>query len=427
MQDHAIQPYWQRFGSFFLYPLSMEPLLLCVAMGILTGLSELFFTPADLFIKLVLLVVVLRYGYKVLERTARGQLDDPLDSIDHSDAGKNRPYKQFVVIATGLALAGYAAYLGGPHLGILLLFLLAMVLPANTMLLALTDDLGESISPPHLWHLMSRIGTPYLGLCACLLLLTSSSDAFLGLLAPVLPSAIIDVVAGFSGTYFTIVMFRLMGYALYQYHEVLGFSVDVDFSAQSEAIATDPGKRLAKEMTALLLAGQTADAIALLRNEVNDQPDDPTANLRLHRLLIAAPGEEAAMLTHATSWLPKLLQQGKSHQASEILEAIWQQQPDYRPPLPTHYLPLAQALFERRRYENAVRLIKGFDQRHPGHRDIAAIYLLGARLLIDQQRDETQARRILETLSAHYPDSPVAHEAQRMLDALKQLANTGNA
>lgn len=418
-----IQPYWNRFASFFLYPLAMEPLLACTALGLLSGLASLFFTPADLILQLVLVVATLRYGYKVLVRTARGYLDDGLAAIDRSSGGRNRPYKQFVVIAIGLTLCGYAASIGGPHLAMLLLVIFAMLLPANTMLLAVTDDLGESLSLPRLWALMHGIGVPYLGLCGCLLLLSSSSGALLGFLMPIVPRAAVGVVGGFVGAYFIIVMFRLMGYALYQYHDVLGLTVDVDFAGQTAAgVRDDPVRLRALQTAALLKTGCYHEAIALVRGELAEKPGDLAANLRLHRLLLAVPGQESAMLAHAGDWLPNLLRTGQARQAGDVLEAIWQQQADYRPTLGASYLPLATALLDARRYATAARLIKGFDRRFPGHADTAAIYLLGARLLIEHQRDEAQARRVLAAVRQHYPDSPAATEALRLDELLDRLA-----
>lgn len=422
-----IAPYWTRFGSFFLYPLSMDPLLVCIGLGLLSGLASMLFSLANILLELVVLVISLRYGYRVLERTARGNLDDGLADIDQSSGGKNRPYKQFVVIAIGLSLAAYSATFGGPHLAMVLLALFAMLLPANTMLLALTDDLGESISPPRLWWLMHGLGAPYLGLCACLLLLSSGSGGLLALLEPVLPDALVGLVGGFVGTYFTIVMFRLMGYALYQYHEVLGLEVDVGFENAPDRLREDPVKRRAAEVAAMLKEGRYEEAIALARDELVANPEDLPANQRLHRLLLAVPGQEAAMLAHATEWLPRLMRKGNAHQAVEVLEAIWKHQPDYQPALGVFYLPLAEAMFETRRYESAARLIRGFDRRFPGHADIPSIYLLGARLLIEHQRDEAQARRVLEALRLHFPDSTAAAEALKLLALLDRLAGAAVA
>lgn len=421
----AIPPYWSRFASFFLYPLTLEPLLVCLAIGVLSGLASLLFMLAAVAAQLLLLVASLRYGYKVLERTARGNLDDGLANIDRSTGGTYRPYKQFVVIAIGMTLVGYAASFGSLHLAMILLVFFAMLLPANTMVLALTDDLGESISPPRLWEVMHGIGVPYLGLCACLLLLSSSSGALLNLLMPVMPTALLNVFGGFLGTYFIIVMFRLMGYALYQYHEELGFAVDIGFENQSDALADDPRRQHMVAATALLRAGRYAEAIALAREQVAANPGDFAANHRLHRLLLAVPGQTAAMLAQAAEWLPSILRSARARQAVDVIEAIWQAQPDYRPSLGSYYLPLAEALFAARRYDAAARLIKGFDRSFPGHADIPAIYLLGARLLIDYRRDEAQARRVLDALRQHFPESPAAVEAGDLLAFLDRLAATG--
>ncbi|NMF97057.1 hypothetical protein GPA27_06620 [Aromatoleum toluolicum] len=422
-----IQPYWRRFGSFFLYPLSLEPLLACLGFGVLAGLAGAVFFPANLLLQLGVLVGTLRYGYKVLERTARGHLDDAQLLVHPGHGGKYLPYKQFVVIAIGLSLSAYAASIGGVHLAMVLLVFLGLLLPANTMLLALTNDLGESIAPPRLWALIHGIGMPYLGLCACLLLLSSSSAALLGWLVPVVPPMLVGALGGFLGAYFMVAMFRLMGYALYQYHDVLGLAVDVGFERQTASVARpDPAARRAAETAALIREGRFAEAIALARTELAENPGDQAANLRLHRLLCAVPGEERAMLAHAAEWLPALMRKGRERVAVDVIEAVWKHEPAYSLPLGAFILPLAQAFFDARRYAGAACLIKGFDRRFPGHADTPAVYLLGARLLIEHQRDETQARRVLAAIREHYPDSPAATEARRLGELLDRLATAAN-
>ena len=419
----TIAPYWTRLGSFFVYPLSIESLLACLGFGVLSGLATLVFAPLNLVLELLILVVTLRYGYKVLERTARGYLDDSQAFIATALSGKYLPYKQFVVIAVGLTLAAYTASIAGQHLALLLLVMLALILPANTMLLAVTDDLGESMSPPRLWAIIHGIGMPYLGLCACLLLLSSSSGALLGLLMPLVPKALVGVVAGFVGAYFIVVMFRLMGYALYQYHDALNLSVDVDFAQQQTGIAEDPAKCRAAQAANLLKEGRYDEAITLARGELTDKPGDLAANLRLHRLLLAVPGQESAMQVHASSWLPELMRANQLGLAIEVLEAIWAQQLDYLPSQAAHIRPLAEACLEARRYAGVGRLLKGFDRRFPGHADTASIYLLGARLLIEYQRDEAQARRVLDAVCTHFPDTPAAAEAVKLGELLVRLAS----
>lgn len=417
----AIPPYWQRFGSFFLYPLTAEGLLTCLGLGVLSGLSQLFFTPADLVLQLVLMVAMLRYGYKVLERTARGYLDDAMIFVESAHGGKYLPYKQFLVIAIGVCIAAYAGQLGGPNLAALWLLVFALLLPANTMLLAVSNDLGESMAPGRLWALVHGIGLPYLGLCACLLLLSMSSGALLRLLGLLIPHALTGVVAGFVGTWFVIVMFRLMGYALYQYHSALGLQVDVGFARQAGDL---PPPDPAAQAAGLLREGRHDEAIALARAALAAKPGDFAASQRLHRLLQAVPGQDQAWLEHARIWFPQVLEVGRYPQAIELLEGFWRRQQDYAVPV-EQVLPLARACCEGRRYDSAARLLKGFDRRFPGHAEIPAAYVLGARLLIEHGRDEAQARRVLAAVRQHYPDSPAARDAQALGELLDRLGAVG--
>jgi len=116
----------------------------------------------------------------------------------------------------------------------------------------------------------------------------------------------------------------------------------------------------------------------------------------------------------------------KERQAADVIEAIWKVQADYRPALAASIQPLAEAFIETRRYDCAARLLKGFDQRFPGHADTPAIYLLGARLLIEHQRDEAQARRVLDAVRQHYPESKAAAEAVKLGELLDRLAGVAS-
>jgi len=418
----AIPPYWTQFGSFFLYPLRGEALLVCAGFGLLSGLaSPLFFIGlVGPLVELLVLVLILRYGYGVLERTARGYLNSNpvfLES-DHNWT----PYKQLAVIVAGVVSLIFMAGIAGFHVAMILLVLFLMLLPANIMILAVTNDIVESMSPPRLWDVAHGIGLPYLGLCACLLLLSGSGSALQGLLIPVIPMAFIMVMVGFVNAYFMIVMFRLMGYTLYQYHEILGFDADVAFDRQDPAVSgKNPAEQAAEHFAGLIKEGHFDEAIALTREEIARDPDDTGANQRLHRLLLAMPDRQEEMLKHAIRWLPVLLRKKQDRQAAEVLETVWKYQPDLMPTVANHILPLAQAYFEMRHFESAGRLINGFDRRFPGHRDIPAVYLIGARLLIDHMREEAQARRLLDMILTRFPDNPIAPEATRLIALLDRL------
>lgn len=424
----AITPYWNCFGSFFRYPLAAEPLMMCVLFGVLAGGSGVLFPPLNLLAFLGVFVASLRHAYKVLELTARGHLDAAGATVESVHGGKYLPYKQLFVILLGITLCAFAAGIGGPHFALLLFALFALLLPASIMILAVTNDLGQAITPSRLLGLMRSIGLPYLGLCACLFLLSASNGAVINLLAPKVHRGLLGGLAGLVGSYFLLVMFRLMGYALYQYHRVVGIDVDLGFDEQTgEGIALDPEQLRAEAIGLALREGRFQEGIRLAQEAVTATPDSFAANQRLHRLLLAIPGETAAMARHAQGWLRQLLTVGQAREALEILQTLWKHQPGWLPDAPEMILPLAQAAFDTRRYPLSRRLLKGFDQRFPDHTDIPAIYVLGAHLLIEHQRDEAQARRVLEAVCRYFPQHPARQEADKLLQVLERLATVGIA
>jgi len=393
-----IAPYWSRFGEFLRYPLRLEALAACLAAGVFSVALEFFFSPLKLLMQVLLWVAVLRYAFSVLERTAYGYLDDRFMLFESLHGGRHLPYKHFVAIVAGVVAGVLAAMLGGPHFGGLVGVLLGVCWPASIMVLAITNNLGWSLSPLRLWAVMHAIGMPYLGLVACLLLITSASGGLISLLEPVLPAWPLWMAGGAAAAYFTLVMFRMMGYVIYQYHEPLGLQPRVT------AVAEEAPQDAARHIAALLREGRNPEALALARAEVAEQPASREANLRLHRLLLAMPDEAEALLAHARAWLPGLIANDRSGLALEVIEALWRSAPDFRPQQGAEALALAQLAYERRRFDTAARLLKGFDRHYPGHRDTAAAYLLAVRLLIEQRHDYDQAERLLAGLKRRFPD-----------------------
>lgn len=415
-------PYWTRFGSFFAYPFSTGPLLVCLGSAVACAFIELVGWVFQAIFLVLLGGAILRYAFGVLERTARGLIEDDLALYESEHGGKYLPYKQWVAILIAVIIAGLTSAFAGPHPGLIVLAGLGLLWPANTMVLALTNSLGDSLAFPKLWFVVRSIGLPYLGLCGCLLLLTFGSAEAMALLAPAVPRALLGAVAGLVFTYFTLVMFRLMGYVLYQYHEVLGFSVKVEKAQLAAGSGThSPGSANAERTAALLREGRYDEAIQLARNEWAANPDDPGANQRLHRLLLAVPGQDEALLEHARNWLERLLAAGNVVRALEVLDGVWRRQPDFRPTAASALLPLAEAAYRNRRYDQASRLIQGFDRRFPKHPDTPAVYLLGARLLIEHHRDEAQAGQVLAFIRQRFPDSPAAQEAAQLEELLARL------
>src|SRR2546430_471735 len=101
-----IVPFWARLPRFFLYPLRLGSLALIALSMALAYVAQL----THFVFPLLALISIgfVRYGYAVLESTARGRSSNqPLFGEDGVDSAW-RPYKQwvvFVLIAVGTAIA----------------------------------------------------------------------------------------------------------------------------------------------------------------------------------------------------------------------------------------------------------------------------------------------------------------------------------
>ena len=88
-------------------------------------------------------------------------------------------YLSLGFLTIGGFVAGAFGVVVGQIVMIVASLILMLVIPASIMVLALTDDLAESINPEELWRMIAAIGLPYLGLWGCLSLLMSSGAAAL--------------------------------------------------------------------------------------------------------------------------------------------------------------------------------------------------------------------------------------------------------
>jgi TolA-binding protein len=84
-------------------------------------------------------------------------------------------------------------------------------------------------------------------------------------------------------------------------------------------------------------------------------------------------------------------------------------------------LPVATAAMQMREFDVAAGLLRGFDRRHPQHKDTPAVFFLGARLLSEQSRQHEKAAQILRAVLAHFPDHDVAAEARTYLKVLEAV------
>lgn len=414
-----VTPFWQRLPQFFRYPLHPEPLLYMGFLSLATLLAFVIPVPSPFDYLIVLLGVWLafiRYAYKTLDQTAQGLLTPDQHQTRDDPERVNLPYKQFAIFLVVSTILGFAEAGGGLLFGIALIFCV-LALPASVMILSITRSFWAGLNPLAAIGMMRVVGMPYLGLCAFLFLLSASQEMLQMALLPKLPGWLLLPMLNFVAMYFTLIMFNLMGYVVYQHHHLLG----VDISTSAAAAGGKAESTDADAIGRLIGAGQIDEALELAYEAQRVAADDVAAHGRYHKLLALA-GHDDRLLSHSKRYLSLLLQKGQDDEALVLYRDMLARNADFTPDLPAQLLRLAEAARRRRDFTGALALIKGFDKRFPRHADIPAVYLFAARVLCENLRQDASARQILGVLLTRYPEHASTAEAQQLLAVLDKLA-----
>ncbi|WP_410498350.1 hypothetical protein [Chitinibacter sp. S2-10] len=430
MRQPAIAPFWERFPFFFAYPFRFDSLLslslLSMAFWLLNHVIDGGII--SLVLSGLLFVALLRHAFKVLERIALGKADEQA-WLENTQEHPYRPYKQFLVLLIGAALIPLLAGLVGSAFGelmgqvalIVVSLALLLLIPASIMVLALTDDLAESMNPEELWRVMRAIGLPYLGMWGCLSLLTGSGAAASSLLLPRLPEAITPLLFFFINMYFVIVMYALMGYVLHQYHEALGIEQAGGTQAQNTKGDKPDARSQLAQAGELVRAGQVGEAIRLLAAAVQANPQDLSLREGYFKLLLASEPHRAELPREADRYLSILLQQKRDDLGLRVLESVRRLHPAYLPADGHVRAALGRAALNAHRHDLTLALVKGFDQQFGNHAALPEVLLLGARLASEHLRNDAQALKILDMLLQRFPNHAVRDEALQLQTVIQRL------
>jgi hypothetical protein len=422
-----ILPFWQRMPRFFSYPLHWIPLLYMLFLSAASLLVHVVPLPRPFDFLIVFVVIALafiRYAYKIFDQTAMGLLTPGMyESYDNGDR-VSLPYKQFAIFA----IIGFVVELAGRVNG--LLFGMALIysvlsLPATIMVLAVTRSFWAALNPFAVLRMMTTIGMPYLGLSAFVFLLSASQGALMSFVIPRMPPLLLPPAFALVSMYFSLIMFNMMGYVVYQYHHLLG--VEIKQEPNIAGAGTRTGSRAAAgngetvSYAGLIASGQIDEALDQAYEKQRVDPENVAAHDRYHKLLLLS-GRQERLLSHAHRYLALLLDKGLVAEAIGLYRAMRERDPAFEPEKPAQLLRLAEAARQRRDFALALSLVNGFDKRFPKSLEIPDAYFFAAQMLCENLRRDEKARRILAMLLERYPEHPVAGKSRQLLNVLEKMA-----
>lgn len=402
-----VVPFWQRVGAFFRYPFHTDPLIviaICTLVPIVAPANLI-----GLMIWLVLALALFKYTYAVINHTAEGHLKPPPVSVAFTGSGFDIVLLQFLVFILMGALVAAAAMLGGPILMMLAVAFVVLALPASIMVLAMERSVGAAVNPMNLAVLISRIGTPYFLLYGYLILLTLASGAAQDFAVNHFPMWVAQPLAGFLNSTFTLILFHMLGYLLFQYQEELGFASDLqDDLPDADQHQRDRSSRFDADLDMNLKDGNYDRVQSMLEEALKRDRTNATRIGQLYQLLTARHDAEALYRYHPRimAWLA---QRHEGDSLNQLIQSLQTATPNFQVGDPELAVQCAGTLYHRGHYKAAIRLLQDFHKRFPDSDQLAPAYLIVAQALANGLQQWEKASAFLSFIKKRCTNHPV-HE-----------------
>lgn len=403
-------PFWQAAPQLFRYP--AKPALL--TMALFAGLAYGSF----FLLELIVLVIAVRYGLQIIASMAEGRDKPP--PLANAISGDISPFFRQMGALVIMLAAPLLLYLVSPAVSMAAQVLVAIAVPANIMLLAVTGSLRSSLNPFSWLRMIWAIGAPYILLWFALVSVQSAPHLLQYLGMPV--QGIAGTIVGFINFYSWMVCFAMMGYLLQEQ----GDKFDFGFArARGKDLPLDEFARRSALGSSHIYAqqGNIADALKVINQALASWPADAALNERKYRLLRLKPDSKTLPLFAEEYMRLQLAMKNPGAAVATFLD-MRSLQPAFLPEAPDTRLALATQLFERGRWKDAAALLVNLHSSHPQFSSLAEAYLLLARIYLEGFGRRDNAEKVIGFLRQRFPASLQSEEGMRLLAAAELLRAT---
>lgn len=343
---------------------------------------------------------------EILQNTAEGQVEAPELSFKVLNENYELPFKLCVLWLLPVfflyQVDSFIAYIVVANIIVFYLILL----PASVMTLAYTHSLFAAINPFGLISLVKRIGWSYGILYVFLMFLNGgASAAYYFLVGDSVSNSSIFFEWLFQ-IYFLWVMCGMMGYVLYQYHEEIGYEVFADDGAE-----LDTHSLALVGFDELVEDENYAAAQDVLKDIILRDPENLDLRKKFHRV-VKMSGNNKQLTVHGMGLIGRLLDRKQSVDAVNVYYDCLKVDADFKLENDSHYLPLVQEMRRMRNHQQAIKLSNGFHQLYPESTHTPNLYLLIAKIFIEDLSQDDKAKPILSFLKKNY----VGHEVELEVD-----------
>jgi len=405
--DKEILPFWEIIPKFFLIPIKGVGLIALLLFTLIVTLLP------SIFVFIIIFFAVIKFAMEILHNTAEGHLIAPKLNSKVLNQNYDLPFKLVLLLALPLVILWE---IGEGHffLSLLVVAFYSIVLPASIMTLAYTRHLLSAVNPIKLIALVSRLGSSYFILYLFLFLLNGAAPtAYVFFIGSIVDSSLFFAVL--FQVYFFWVMFAMMGYVLYQYHEDIGYELPKEREQRKKDLSdplSDFNRYIKKEDFS---AAQRELKSLILRN-----PDDLQLREKFHKL-VKISGDSEELVNQATGMISRLIVANKHFNAVNIYFDCIKADASFTLQNEDHYLPLVQEMRRMQMHSEAIKLSNGFHTLYPASQHTPYLYLLVIKILLEDLSHYDRAGEIIIFLTSHYPNHEITTELDRYRKLLMAL------
>jgi len=408
-----IVPFWNRLREISTYPMHSSALLTIVVLALCHLVR---FLPFGGILDLLVWVAMYKYAFECLRASADGRLEPPEVSAGVEDS---LGWKQIWLQAAFIVMA-FVAFLLGPVVGLVVLVVLGLSWPGAIMSLAMDQNLGHALNPATWMAIFARIGWPYLALVALYFVFFISQSYAQAFVAAILPAFLAIIVVNVITNYVIVATFHLMGYLIYQYHAEVGYE-PAALDTPMRRLVNDPDQEILEETAALVQDGQPEAACDLLGQELRGRGGSEAAHAQ-YRKLLAVLGRRDEQLRHGREWIGILLAQDKDRRAVDVVRECVELDPAFELSNPDDVARIAQKAVDAGATQVALKLVSAYLKKHPKHKDVPQNSLLAAKVLAERMGKDDIARKLLDQVSANFPNHPLAADVAAYRQFLDKIA-----
>lgn len=371
------KPFWRRLEESFKYPLTKECMFL---IGVVSFLSTLLssiaqYVPFAIFPIYLLYGLMLKYCFSCLTLTARGKLTAP--DITAAYGGGGMLLLKFFVIMVAAGLSVYIAQsFIGMGFGMLLGCFWVIGFPAIIINYSITEEIGSAMNPFSILKVVLSIGMPYVLILCFILVMTGSVSVINELLGGY--SWLSEAFQSVTSNYYSVVIFHLIGYMVFQYQDQFGFVAREDEGPRKK-IRPESEKALAK-IEVFLKEGEYQRVIELYQLAIKKQPKERILLERFFKYLIATK-DTKHLPDFADSYLRQAVDKGDDYNLSIYFQQIQTVLPKYLPSSPELRLSLAKNLYSRGDFKRVIKVLNKLHKLFPEFKGTAEAYALLAQSL----------------------------------------------